>query len=50
MAEIRNYTMNFGSGRPRALTCWRRSACTEIHRVASTGRRAAPPVDRVGHG
>jgi hypothetical protein len=32
MAEIRNYTMNFGSGRPPALTCSRRSACTEIHR------------------
>jgi hypothetical protein len=34
MAEIRNYTMNFGSGRPAkpALTWLRgRLACTEIH-------------------
>jgi hypothetical protein len=34
MAEIRNYTMNFGSGRParRALTCpMGRLACAEMH-------------------
>jgi hypothetical protein len=34
MAEIRNYTMNFGSGRPAApgLTCAaRKLAFTEIH-------------------
>src|SRR5262245_12216851 len=34
MAEIRNYTMNFGSGRPAtpALTCPKgRLACAEIH-------------------
>jgi hypothetical protein len=31
MAEIRNCTMNFGFGRPSALTCLRKSACTEIH-------------------
>ena len=35
MAEIRNYTMNFGSGRPAApdLTCaLRKLASTEMHR------------------
>ena len=43
MAEIRNYTMNFASGRPagRALTCpLGRLACAEIHLrllVATTG-------------
>jgi hypothetical protein len=34
MAEIRNYTMNFASGRParRALTCPKgRLACAEMH-------------------
>jgi hypothetical protein len=31
MAEIRNYTMNFSSGRPSGLTCSRKSACTEMH-------------------
>jgi hypothetical protein len=31
MAEIRNYTMNFASGRPSALTCWRKLACAEIN-------------------
>jgi hypothetical protein len=34
MAEIRNYTMNFGSGRPAqpALTCpVGRLACAEMH-------------------
>jgi hypothetical protein len=31
MAEIRNYTMKFGSGRPSALTCSRKLAFTEIH-------------------
>ena len=42
MAEIRNYTMNFASGRPagRALTCLEgRLACAEMHlrlRVAMT--------------
>ena len=43
MAEIRNYTMNFGSGRPLAvrragLTCLRKLACAEIHfaRAAAT--------------
>jgi hypothetical protein len=32
MAEIRNYTLNFGSGRPAApaLTCARKLAFTEI--------------------
>ena len=43
MAEIRNYTMNFASGRPagRALTCpGGRLACAEINLhflVATTG-------------
>ncbi len=36
MAEIRNYTMNFGSGRPLSvqvavLTCRGKLACAEIH-------------------
>ncbi len=32
MSEIRNDTMNFGSGRAlRALDLLRKSACTEIH-------------------
>jgi hypothetical protein len=32
MAEIRNYTMNFGYGRPRVgLTCCGKLACAEIH-------------------
>jgi hypothetical protein len=36
MAEIRNYTMNFGSGRPPAssvagLTCCGKLASAEIH-------------------
>gem|GEM_PF-3273024 len=31
MAEIRNYTMNFSSGRPTGLTCSRKLAFTEIH-------------------
>lgn len=31
MAEIRNYTMNFSSGRAVRLTCYRKLACTEIH-------------------
>jgi hypothetical protein len=39
MAEIRNYTMNFSSGRYAArarhgLTCLRKLAFTEIHCVA----------------
>ncbi|MBK7745606.1 MAG: hypothetical protein IPI40_19245 [Betaproteobacteria bacterium] len=50
MAEIRNYTMNFGSGRPAALTCWRKSACTEIHRVPSVARGGARLFERVRHG
>ena len=32
MAEIRNYTMNFSSGRAGRLTCLRKLACTEVHR------------------
>jgi hypothetical protein len=34
MAEIRNYTLNFGSGRPAApgLTCSRKLASAEIER------------------
>jgi hypothetical protein len=33
MAEIKNYTLNFGSGRPSALTCAaRKSAFAEIER------------------
>ncbi|HJQ61878.1 MAG TPA: hypothetical protein VJ834_03385 [Burkholderiales bacterium] len=36
MAEIRNYTMNFGFGRPPSmrlagLTCRGKLACAEIH-------------------
>ena len=31
MAEIRNYTMNFSSGRAAHLTCYRMLACTEVH-------------------
>lgn len=31
MAEIRNYTMNFSSGRVARLTCLCKLACTEIH-------------------
>jgi hypothetical protein len=31
MAEIKNYTLNFGYGRPAALTCFRKLACAEIH-------------------
>jgi hypothetical protein len=31
MAEIRNYTMNFASGRPAALTRSRELAFAEIH-------------------
>ena len=30
MAEIKNYTLNFSSGRPAGLTCMRKLACTEI--------------------
>jgi hypothetical protein len=43
MADIKNYTLNFGSGRPRwcaALTCAaRKSACTgiELRRAEVTG-------------
>jgi hypothetical protein len=33
VAEIRNYTMNFSSGRPADLTCQGKLACTEDHRV-----------------
>ena len=34
MAEIRNYTLNFGSGRPAVpgLTCERKLACAEMVR------------------
>jgi hypothetical protein len=38
MADIKNYTLNFGSGRPAmpALTCAaRRSACTEVQRTGA---------------
>ncbi len=38
MAEIRNYTMNFGFGRPAGLTCWRKLAYAEIHRDLAFGR------------
>lgn len=31
MAEIRNYTMNFSSGRAAHLTCCRKLAFTEVH-------------------
>ncbi len=31
MAEIKNYTMNFGSGLPAALTCLCKLACAEVH-------------------
>lgn len=31
MAEIKNYTMNFGFGRPAALTCLGKLASAEIH-------------------
>ena len=36
MAEMRDYTMNFGSGRPPAVRCagltgFRKLACAEIH-------------------
>ena len=41
MAEIENYTMNFGFGRPAALTCLRKSAFAEIH-----GERALNLVSR----
>ena len=36
MAEIKNYTMNFGSGRPakRGLTGWHRLASTEVRQSA----------------
>ncbi len=36
MAEIRNYTMNFGSGRPAGLTFAALTlACAEIHCVSA---------------
>lgn len=31
MAEIKNYTMNFGCDRPVGLTCMRKLVFTEIH-------------------
>jgi len=31
MAEIKNYTMKFSSGRPAGLTCLRKIASTEMH-------------------
>ncbi len=31
MAEIKNYTMNFGFDRPLGLTCLRKLVSTEIH-------------------
>ncbi len=31
MAEIKNYTMNFGFGRPVALTCQGKLASAEMH-------------------
>ncbi|MFT3804605.1 MAG: hypothetical protein QM766_25745 [Burkholderiaceae bacterium] len=44
MAEIKNYTLNFGSGRPAtpALTgAPRRSACTGIERGMCTSKAGA---------
>jgi len=41
MAEIKNYTLNFGSGRPAApgLTCAaRKSACAGIERDLCTSK------------
>jgi hypothetical protein len=40
MAEIKNYTLNFGDGRPSALTCaLRKSACAEIQRERASDVR-----------
>jgi len=33
MAEIRNYTMNFSSGRPTGSTCQGKLARAEMHAV-----------------
>lgn len=41
MAEIRNYTMNFSSGRATRLTWLRKLACTEVH-----GERGLKIVER----
>ncbi len=31
MAELKDYTMDFGAGLPLALTCLRKLACAEVH-------------------
>jgi hypothetical protein len=44
MAEIRNYTMNFGFGRaasPRLTCALRKLACAEMHREPASNELAA---------